>query len=223
MTVRRRLLALLAVALVVTMLVLSVPQSQRALEPFLDAETWRTWRELIRGYGALAPLASIALSVIQIIPLPIPPPAIPLANGWLFGAIGGTLVSWTGVMINGLLGYLLARGPGRRLLLRLVTPAQLAQAESALDRYGASAVAIMRMIPIIPFSAISVAAGLLHMDLRAYVAANALGILPSAYAMALIGSQLSRGALDWAQVALAVSILAGLALAGIPLSHRLNG
>ncbi|MDQ4078344.1 MAG: VTT domain-containing protein, partial [Chloroflexota bacterium] len=165
------------------------------------------------------PLVSIGVSVAQIIPLPIPAPAIPLANGWLFGIWGGTLVTWVGVVLNGILGYLLARGPGRRLLMRFVSGRHLYRAEQALVQHGALAVIIARMFPVLPFSVISVAAGLLHMRWRDYLFATALGVLPSAFALALIGWQLSRGDLDWVQVGIGIGILAVLGLAAIPLTR----
>ena len=54
---------------------------------------------------------------------------------------------------------------------------------------------------------------------RDYLFATALGVLPSAFALALIGWQLSRGDLDWVQVGIGVGILAGLGLAAIPLTR----
>lgn len=221
-SVKRWLLAVGILVLTGFLAGLSVPQSQRVLEPFLDAAYWRTWREWMHGFGLLAPLVSIGLSVLQVIPLPIPPPMLPLANGWLFGIWGGTLVTWLGVMINGMVGYSLARGPGNRVLRRWVPAAQLARAEQALGHHGALAVVVARLIPVLPFSAVSVAAGLLGVRDRDYLLATALGILPSAFALALIGYQLSRGALDWRQVALAAAILGGLALAGVPTARWLS-
>lgn len=195
------------------------PQLRVALEPFGDAGTWRQWREWIRAFGVLAPLVSIALSVAQLVPLPIPAPTVPLANGWLFGIWGGTLVTWLGVVLNGVVGYLVARGPGRQLFLRFIDRRHLRRAEQALEDHGAVAVVVARLFPVLPFSAVSVAAGLLHMPWRAYLLATAIGVLPSAFALALIGWQLSRGALDWVQVAVAAAILGALALAAIPLAR----
>lgn len=221
-TTQRWLLALALLVVGGVALWVAVPQVQGTLEPFLEAETWREWREWLRSFGILAPLVSIGLSVAQIVPLPIPAPTLPMANGWLFGIGWGTLVTWTGVMLNSMLGYWLARGPGRRALQGLVPTRHLRRAERALEQHGAWAVLLARMIPVLPFSAISVAAGLLHMRWREYVLATAVGVLPSAFALALIGYQLSRGRLDWREVGLAVVILAGLALAAIPVSRWLR-
>lgn len=211
----------LGLALVLTILALfwlALPQLEQALTPFLDADRWRTWREWIRGFGVLAPLVSIALSVAQIVPLPIPAPTLPLANGWLFGIWWGTLVSWCGVMLNALGGFLLARGPGRQLFLRLISARHLRRAEKALAEHGTMAVVVARMFPVLPFTAISVAAGLLHMPGRTFLLATALGILPSTFALSLIGWQLSRGALDWTQIFLAAGILGALGLLALPLA-----
>ncbi len=215
---QRVVVGLALVLIVVTLLALAAPRLEHTLAPFLNAERWRTWREWIRSFGALAPVVSIGISAAQIVPLPIPGPTLPLVNGWLFGIWGGMLVSWCGVMLNALGGFLLARGPGRRLFLRLVSARQLRRAEKALEAHGAMAVVVARMFPVLPFSAISVAAGLLHMSGRRYLIATALGILPSTFALSLIGWQLSRGALEWAQIVLAAGILGALGLLALPLA-----
>ena len=210
---QRWFLALAIFAL--TGLLIWVAQAQDVLEPFLNAKTWQAWREWLRHFGILAPLVSILLSAIQIVPLPIPAPTIPLANGWLFGLWGGTLVTWSGVMLNGIIGYWVAWRAGRHVLRRFLPTKQLARAEQLLEQHGVLAVMLARLIPILPFGVINIAAGLLHMRWRDYLLATALGITPSAFALALIGDQLSRGAVDWQQVAIAVVILGGMALAGL--------
>jgi uncharacterized membrane protein YdjX (TVP38/TMEM64 family) len=142
-----------------------------------------------------------------------------MVNGWLFGIWGGTLVTWVGVLLNAIIGYLLARGPGRNLLLRIISPRHLLRAERALEEHGAMAVLVSRMFPLLPFGVISAAAGLLAMRWRSYVVATAIGVLPSAFALALIGWQLSRGALDWGQVGVGVGILVVMALLAIPVAR----
>lgn len=219
---QRWLLALLALAGLALLLWYTIPQSQAYLAPFLAVETWQGWRQWIRSFGLLAPLVSMGISVAQLFPLPIPPPTIPLVNGWLFGIWGGALVTWSGVMINGVLGYQLAHGPGRALFGRLVSREQLARAEGILQRHGAAAVVVARIVPLLPFSAVSVAAGLLSMRWRDYLLANALGLLPNSFALALIGHQLSRGEVQWGWVFTGAGLLALAALAGIPLARRLE-
>ncbi|MCB9128220.1 MAG: TVP38/TMEM64 family protein [Ardenticatenales bacterium] len=197
------------------------PRLYAALAPFLDADSWREWRLWIRSFGLLAPLVSMVLSVVQIIPLPIPPPLLPLANGWLFGVAGGTLVTWVGVMGNAVVGYLLARGPGRNLTMRFVPARYMGRAEQMIEGYEGWSIFVARLIPVLPFSAISVAAGLLDVPLRHYLLATGAGVLPSAFALALLGWQLSRGAVAWTQIGAALLILGGLMAASVPLSRRL--
>ena len=219
MSGRTQLILLVGVALALVGW-LAWPQIYDYIAPFLRAESWREWRVWIRSFGVLAPVMSVALSVAQIVPLPIPPPALPLANGWLFGVLGGTIVTWIGVVLNAMLGYALARGPGRSLMTRLVPARHMRRAERVVSDHGGWSVFVARLVPILPFSAISVVAGLLHLPVREYAIATAAGVLPSSFALALIGWQLSRGTLAWSHIIIALLILGLLMAASVPLSRQ---
>jgi uncharacterized membrane protein YdjX (TVP38/TMEM64 family) len=217
---QRSVLALVLLALVVAVaMYFAAPHAVGGFATYLDPDTWREWRAWIRGFGVLAPLVTISISVLQIVPLPVPPPTVPLVNGWLFGPAAGTLVTWIGIMLNALLGYKLASGPARDFIMRFLPGDKVDRAEELLEEHGSWAVLLLRMVPVLPFTAVSVGAGLFRLSFREYCLASALGILPSAFALSLIGYQLSRGALDWMQVGIAVGILVGLALVGIPLAR----
>lgn len=209
MTTYRWLLAL-ASFLVGVLALFLMPLPQEALEPFLNPESWREWREWLRSFGMLAPLASLALSVAQILPLPIPAPLLPLANGWLFGIWGGTFITWLGIVLNGILRYWLARGPARYLLARFMSTKQLTHAEALLSQHGLSGVTLAILIPAIPFSIVCIVAGLLNMRWYDFLLALMLGVMPSAFALALMGHQLNQGTINWAQITLALIILSTL-------------
>jgi uncharacterized membrane protein YdjX (TVP38/TMEM64 family) len=212
MTTYRWLLAL-AVVIVGALILFFMPFPQEALEPFLNSESWREWREWLRSFGMLAPLASLALSVAQILPLPIPAPLLPLANGWLFGIWGGTFITWLGIVLNGILRYWLARGPARYLFTRFMSTQQLAHAEALLSQHGLSALRRKRsltlaiLIPAIPFSMVCIVAGLLNIRWHDFLLALMVGVMPSAFALALMGHQLSQGTIHWPQITLALIIL----------------
>jgi uncharacterized membrane protein YdjX (TVP38/TMEM64 family) len=220
---QRSVLALVLLAVVVAVgLYFVAPEVVDNFEAYLDPDTWQDWRAWIRGFGVLAPLITISISVLQIIPLPIPPPTVPLVNGWLFGPAAGTLVTWIGVMLNSILGYKLASGPARDFIMRFLPDDKVDRAEELLEEHGAWAVLLLRMVPVLPFTAVSLGSGLFRLSFREYCLASAFGVLPSAFALSLIGYQLSRGALDWVQVGIAVAILIGLGLVGVPLTKRFS-
>jgi len=93
---------------------------------------WRLWtplgslvtnvgrlREWILSFGALAPVALIALSAAQIVVAPIPGYLIQVVGGYLFGVGWGTLYSTIGMIVGAGIAFQVGRLFGRPLLYRL--------------------------------------------------------------------------------------------------------
>ena len=93
-------------------------------------------REVVRGwvesFGVLAPVAYIALYVLQILVTPIPGNVISLIGGYLFGPVLGVLYSLVGLGLGAGLAATLARHLGRPLIQRLTGEQALQQWERRL-------------------------------------------------------------------------------------------
>lgn len=66
-------------------------------------------KEGITGFGLFAPLAFIALQVIQVVVSPIPGHAMGVVSGYLFGSIYGTIYSVVGAAIGSGIAFGLSR------------------------------------------------------------------------------------------------------------------
>lgn len=113
-----------------------------------------------------------------------------VAGGALFGPLFGGLLSLVADMLGGLLCYLLGRGGGRAWVAGVL--ARRPQAERVVkllaERRGGFTVAALRVMPVAHYTAVSYAAGLSGVRLRAFVWGNALGILPGAFLYPFIGN-----------------------------------
>jgi uncharacterized membrane protein YdjX (TVP38/TMEM64 family) len=99
---------------------------------------------------AARPLAAVAGVVLLIADVFLPVPSIPImvANGALFGVLGGTLLSLVGSMGAALTGFAVGRA-GNDLIRRFVTPREHERAGALLKRWGVIAIVVSRPIPIV--------------------------------------------------------------------------
>lgn len=121
----------------------------------LAAGDLRGVREYLRSFGAWAPLVSFALVQLQAIVAPLPSFPLMYANGLLFGTLWGGLLSWVSILVSALLCFGLARGFGRPLVERLLSPAALGWADTFFARHGVLAVFVGRLVPLTAFDLLS--------------------------------------------------------------------
>lgn len=120
-------------------------------------------------------------------------PALPftVAAGALFGHLVGTLLAWGAAVAGSILGYGLARGVGRDAAGRWLAKRRVGAAftESASFR----TLLYLRLVPVVPLSVVNFAAGLARTRIATYIAATAIGILPTTVVYAYFADSLVRG------------------------------
>jgi uncharacterized membrane protein YdjX (TVP38/TMEM64 family) len=139
------------------------------------------------GLGAAA--VSFGLLAGDVV-LPVPSSAVMIANGALFGPLGGAVLSLAGSEAAALLAYAIGRR-GDALLDRFVPPGDRAHVASALERGGTVAIVVTRPVPVIAETT-AILAGAVGMPLARFAWAAALGSLPPALAYALAGALAAR-------------------------------
>ncbi|KAB1189004.1 MULTISPECIES: TVP38/TMEM64 family protein [Haloferax] len=174
----------LLVALVAAMVVVgSVVVNQY---PFLaDPQELRT---VLLQVGPLAPLAFIAVQILQVLVAPVPGQALGFASGFLFGALWGTVYSMVGIVIGTTLAVVLARHFGRPYVERVVTADALALFDDTVATHGLAVLFLIFLVPGLPDDAICFAAGLTDIPVRRIVAVAAVGRLPGFLLVNLAGS-----------------------------------
>ncbi len=148
---------------------------------------------LIKSWGIAAPLLSILLMVLQSILAPIPAFLITGANGAIFGVFWGTIISWIGAMIGGVLSFYLARWFGEAFVKRMIKNEGLwDKVEQISSAYGFKVVFIGRLLPFVSFDFLSYAAGLSKMRILPFVVATGIGMIPGTIAYVLLGNRIAR-------------------------------
>jgi uncharacterized membrane protein YdjX (TVP38/TMEM64 family) len=113
-----------------------------------------------------------------------------LGVGYVYGFWVGLPLVMLGWIINAVLAYWVGRHAARPLLWRFVGEHRFERLEGMVEAGGTTLLLAMRLIPIIPFSLFSIAAGAARADFRTFVWTTAIGYLPLTAVFVYLGSRL---------------------------------
>jgi phospholipase D1/2 len=160
-----------------------------------------------------APLLAIAAFVVGGLVV-FPVLVLIAATSAALGPWMGFFSAGAGVLLSALLLFAIGRVLGQARLQRLLGR-RAARVQSRIIGKGIVAVAMIRMVPIAPFSIVNVVAGASKLSLRDFLLGTVLGMAPGIAVMAALGAQiadLARNASWTNAVLLALAILAWIAL-----------
>lgn len=156
------------------------PETRDILDP-------RTLPQRIQSFGALAPVAFIGLFVAASF-LFIPPTAMVMAGGVMFGQVWGFILGLLAVNISGILGFAMARLLGKDFVDRMIS-SRFSAMQQRIERSGFSVVLYLRLI-FVPFWLVTYTAGLSSIRVGSFAAATVIGTLPAIFATAFLGDRL---------------------------------
>jgi len=86
--------------------------------------------------GILAPLAFVALQIVQVILAPIPGQTLAGVGGYLFGTLWGTVYSMIGIVFESSTVFLATRRVGRPYIERVIEPSALTRWDDVVNQAG---------------------------------------------------------------------------------------
>ena len=150
-------------------------------------------KEYILSFGAIAPIISFLLMILQSVVAPLPAFLITFANAALFGWWRGAILSWASSMAGAALCFYIARFLGRDVVEKLTSKFAIDNIDKFFCRYGKHTVLIARLLPFISFDIVSYASGLTSMSFLEFFIATGLGQLPATIAYSYVGGMLVGG------------------------------
>ena len=114
-----------------------------------------------------------------------------LLGGALFGPVWGTLWNLLGALLGATLAFLIARSVGAEWVAQRLG-GRLRRLVEGVEAEGWRFVALMRLVPLVPFNLLNYALGLTRISLRAYILASAVCMLPGAVAYTWLCRPLGR-------------------------------
>lgn len=146
-------------------------------------------RNQIDRLGFWGPLLILALTVLHAIVF-YPAEIVDAAAGFAYGFFPALLLMMVGWLANGLVCWAIGRSIARPLLDRWFGAERFERVERAIERGGATLLIAMRLIPILPFSIVSYAAGAARVPLARFLWTTAVGYLPITAIAVYFGTRL---------------------------------
>lgn len=174
--------------LLLAILVLAVPALRHASVAAIHGETSEV-RHQIKSLGAAGPLIIVGLSMIHSV-IPYPAEIVNAAAGFAYGFFGGLAIVVVGWMLSALVCYWFGAGVARPLLARWFGEERFAHYERMVERGGITLLIALRLLPIVPFSLISYAAGAAGVPFHRYCWTTAVGFLPITALAVYLGTRL---------------------------------
>jgi uncharacterized membrane protein YdjX (TVP38/TMEM64 family) len=169
-----------------TVVVITVLVAVALLVPLPTPVQLRDWAE---SAGPWFPLAFLLAHIVVTV-VPVPRTAFTLAAGLLFGPVLGVAIGVVASTVSAMMAMLLVRAAGWQLN-RLVRHRSIETVDERLRTRGWLAVLSLRLIPVVPFSAINYAAGASAVRVLPYGVATVAGLLPGTAAVVILGDALA--------------------------------
>jgi len=166
-------------------------------------------REEIDSLGLAGPLLILALALLHSVVF-YPAEIVDAAAGFAYGFFPALALVMFGWLLNGLVCWTIGRSIARPLFDRWFGEERFERVERAIERGGPTLLMAMRLIPILPFSIVSYAAGAARVPLWRFVWTTMVGYLPITAISVYFGTRLEG--LSLTDPIVLVSALALLAL-----------
>jgi uncharacterized membrane protein YdjX (TVP38/TMEM64 family) len=178
---------LAGVALLAT-LILAVPALREATGAAIEGDTDEV-RSQIDGLGFAGPLLIVLLALLHAVVF-YPAEIVDAAAGFAYGFFPALALMMLGWLLSGLLCFAVGRSLARPLLDRWFGTERFERTEAMIERGGATLLLAIRLIPILPFSLLSYAAGAARVPIWRFTWTTLLGYLPITAIAVYFGTRL---------------------------------
>lgn len=169
-------------------------------------------RKEIDSLGLAGPLLILALCLLHSVVF-YPAEIVDAAAGFAYGFFPALALVMFGWLLNGLVCWAIGQSVARPLFDRWFGEERFERVERAIERGGPTLLLAMRLIPILPFSIVSYAAGAARVPLWRFVWTTLLGYLPITALSVYFGTRLEGLSLtDPLVLGSALALLALLAI-----------
>lgn len=169
-------------------LVLAIPALREAAGAAVRGDTAEVRQEL-DSLGAWGPLLILALALIHTVVF-FPAEIVDAAAGFVYGFFPALLLVAVCWLISGLVCYAIGQSVARPLLDRWLGLERFERMEAMIERGGVTLLIGVRLIPIVPFSLVSYAAGAARVPLWRFVWTTVVGYMPITALSVYFGTRL---------------------------------
>jgi len=142
--------------------------------------------------------------------LPLPAEAAALLNGALFPPVTAFVLTWTLAMLGVAASYEIGRRWGRAPAARIFGDHRLSWAERLVEKAGWPALLGLRLSPVMAFTALNWASGILALSRPVFYWTCAVGLMPGTFVLTITPSLLASRRWTALLVGFGVAVAVGL-------------
>ncbi len=193
-------------------LVLLVPALRDAASAAIQGDTAEVRREL-KSLGVAGPFLIVGLALLHAVVF-YPAEIVDAAAGFVYGFFPALALMMVGWILSGLLCFAVGHSLARPLLDRWFGSERFERTEAMIERGGVTLLLAVRLIPIVPFSLVSYAAGAARVPVWRFIWTTAVGYIPITAIAVYFGTRLEGLSLTDPLVLGSAAALLALLLAG---------
>lgn len=144
--------------------------------------------DYVRSFGAAAPLAFMAIQILQVIFAPIPGEATGFIGGYLFGAFTGCFYSTIALTIGSWLNFCIGRLLGKRWIRRIIPKAKMERYDYLVRHQGILVVFLLFLFPGFPKDYLCLIIGVSTMPMRVFLLLALIGRIPGTLMLSFQGA-----------------------------------
>lgn len=180
---RQVTMQVVAIAVVLLLLVLvAAAWRWTPLNEWLDPRSLISIAEDLRE-GSYAPLVVVCVYVVSAVVV-FPVTLLNTVIVIVFGPVVGGVYALAGAALSAAVAYWIGRRAGRRMVRRIAGE-RINRLSSRLARRGITAMALVRLVPIAPYTVVNLVAGASHISFRDFMIGSVLGLAPGIAATAI--------------------------------------
>jgi uncharacterized membrane protein YdjX (TVP38/TMEM64 family) len=171
-------------------LVLTIPALRDSVVAAVHGDTAEV-RDQVDSLGVGGPLLILVLTLLHAVVF-YPAEIVDAAAGFAFGFGPALALMTIGWVLSGLICFAIGHSVARPLLDRWLGAERFERTEATIERGGATLLLAIRLIPIVPFSLFSYAAGAARVPAWRFVWTTAVGYMPITAVSVYLGSRLEE-------------------------------
>lgn len=140
----------------------------------------------IESFALWAPLVFMGIYISAILLL-LPGSGMTILGGLLFGPLWGLIYSMTAAVVGATIAFLIARYIASDWVVKRAK-GKLKQLIEGVEAQGWKFVAVVRLIPLIPFTMLNYALGVTRVSLSTYIITSSIFMIPACFAYTYVGS-----------------------------------
>ena len=143
--------------------------------------------QFVTAFGNGAPLAFMALQILQVVLAPVPGEATGFIGGYIFGTLQGFVYSSLALAIGSWFNFAIGRYLGKRFVRRWIPTGKRERFDHLLKRQGIIVLLILFVFPGFPKDYLCLFLGITAIPLKAFLLIATIGRMPGTLMLSLQG------------------------------------